>query len=386
MKNKSALVQFLQSIVQIPSLAGGEGEVVQRVAAEMRALGYDRVAIDEQGNLIGVIQGAQPGPTLLFDAHCDTVGVAPGVPWQMDPYSGVVDNGRLHGRGSSDMKGALAAMVYAAAGMERDQLAGSVVVSISVMEEVIEGVALAAVMAATQPDFVVIGESTDLDLNHGGRGRAEIHLETIGRPSHSSAPHLGVNAVHLMLPAIQAIDRVPLASDPLLGEAIMALTDIISEPYPAYSVTPSRCRVTYDRRLLLDETAAGVLADLRALPELEAVNVQIAQGEHTTYTGALLTGLKFFPAWKLAADHPFVQTALAGLRAAGLEPGLGAYRFCTNAAYSAGVAAVPTVGFGPSTEGQAHVIDEYLELEQLFAARRGYRGIIEAVNGGNARP
>ncbi|NJN98839.1 MAG: hypothetical protein HC875_34475 [Anaerolineales bacterium] len=74
-----------------------------------------------------------------------------------------------------------------------------------------------------------------------------------------------------------------------------------------------------------------------------------------------------------------MQGALAGLQAAGLNPSLGAYRFCTNAAYSAGLAGVPTVGFGPSSEGHAHVIDEHIELEQLYAAARGYLGIIESV-------
>jgi acetylornithine deacetylase/succinyl-diaminopimelate desuccinylase-like protein len=182
-----------------------------------------------------------------------------------------------------------------------------------------------------------------------------------------------------MLGAVQAIETMPLPSDPLLGDAIMALTDIISDPYPGYSVIPSRCRVTYDRRLLAGETMDSVVQAIQDLPALEKVNVTVAQGEHTTYTGAALSGPKFFPAWKLPADHSFVQAALAGLRSAGLDPQLSAYRFCTNAAYSAGQANVPTIGFGPSTEEQAHVVDEYIELAQLQAAARGYLGIIERV-------
>ncbi len=67
------------------------------------------------------------------------------------------------------------------------------------------------------------------------------------------------------------------------------------------------------------------------------------------------------------------------MRAAGLDPALSAYQFCTNAAYSAGHANVPTIGFGPSTEDHAHVVDEYIELAQLETAARGYLGIIESV-------
>ena len=146
------------------------------------------------------------------------------------------------------MKGALAAMVHAAASVDKSKLAGKVVVSASVMEEVYEGGALKTVMDEVKPDFVVIGEASELNLVRGGRGRAEIHLETIGKPSHSSSPHLGVNAIHLMMKVIQAVDKIELGEHPLLGPAILALTDIISEPYPAYSVIPARCKATYDRR------------------------------------------------------------------------------------------------------------------------------------------
>ncbi|MFW5941998.1 MAG: YgeY family selenium metabolism-linked hydrolase [Chloroflexota bacterium] len=373
------LVHFLNSLVSQRSLSGEEGAIVELVGDEMRRLGFDEVRVDKYGSLTGAMVGEEPGPTLLLDAHVDTVGVAPGVDWEHEPFAGTVEDGRIYGRGTADMKGALAAMVYGAASIDRAGLCGRAVISATVMEEVMEGIALRTVVQDIQPDFVVIGEATDLKLNHGGRGRAEIRLETVGRPAHSSAPHLGVNAVHLMLPAIQAVERLELSSDPLLGDAIMALTDIISDPYPGYSVIPGRCRVTYDRRLLPGETLQGVVSELKALPALADVKVTVADGEHTTYTGATLRAPKFFPAWKLDAEHSFVRRAAAGLRAADLPVELGAYRFCTNGAHSAGEANIPTVGFGPAPEGAAHTVDEYVELEQLFAAARGYAGIIKAV-------
>lgn len=377
--NNEALTALLQAMVRLSTPPGQEQPLIERVAVEMRRLGFDHVFTDVNGSLIGLINGAYPGPTLLLDAHGDTVGVAPGTPWRYDPFGAAIVGSRMYGRGVSDMKGALAAMIYAASAATKTNLAGRIAVSVTVMEEVIEGVALKTVMDEVQPDFVVIGESTELNLNRGGRGRAEIHLETIGRPAHSSNPQLGLSAVSMMLPTLQALEALALPADPLLGSAILALTDIISEPYPGYSVIPSRCRVTYDRRLLMDETMESVIESIRSLPALAGVNVTVAQGEHTTYTGAILCSSKFFPAWKFAVDHPFVETALAGLRSTGLNPRLGAYRFCTNAAYSAGIAGVPTIGFGPSSEGHAHIMDEYIELDQLYAAARGYLGIIETV-------
>ena len=375
------VISFTRSLVRCPSRFGEEDAVVSLILTQMTELGFDRAWRDANGSAIGIIEGKLPGPTILLDGHCDTVGVAPGVTWAHDPFGGDLrEGGFIYGRGTADMKGALAAMIYAAAGLDRARLRGRVVVSATVMEENLEGAALKDVMDAVRPDFVVIGEATDLKLNRGGRGRAEIHLETIGRPSHSSTPHLGRNAVHDMLRVVAAVERLPMQSDSFLGPAILALTDIISDPYPAYSVIPSRCRVTYDRRLLPGETERDVLGAITDLPELAGIELHaiIAQGEHTTYTGAVLRGPKFLPAFVFQEEHPFVQTAARGLRSVGLDPQMGAYRFCTNAAYSAGVAGVPTIGFGPGREEDAHVVDERIGVADVLTAERGYRGIIEA--------
>jgi putative selenium metabolism hydrolase len=377
------MIEFAQAMIQRPSLSGQEGDVARRVVEEMRGLGFDQVTVDENGSVVGVIEGAAPGKTLLLDAHIDTVGVAEGVAWQRDPFGAQIVEQTIVGRGAADMKGALAAMVYAAASADRSRLHGKIAVSATTMEEVLEGVTLGTVMKALAPDFVVIGEATDLNLNRGGRGRAEVHLATIGRPAHSSSPHLGHNAVLDMMKVIAAIETLSLPSDALMGPAILALTDIISDPYPGYSVIPSLCKVTYDRRLLPGETPEGVLETIRALPTLYGIKLEvtIAVGEHLAYTGKTLYSPKFFPAWAFPENDWYVQHALAGLHQVGLQPRISAYRFCTNGAYSAGIAGVPTVGFGPATEGDAHVVDERLRLDDLFAAARGYYGIIHSVLG-----
>lgn len=382
MKNDK-LVEFAQALVQRPSLSGEEAAVADRVKDEMQTLGFDKIEVDINGSVIGTINGSSPGKTILLDAHIDTVGIAPGVPWDHDPFEAKIVDGSIIGRGCADMKGALAAMVHAAASIDRAKLAGKVVVSASTMEEVLEGVTLQTVMDAVQPDFVVIGESTGLNLALGGRGRAEIHLETIGQPSHSSSPELGRNAVLDMMQVIQAIEDIALDTHPIMGPAIMALTDIVSDPYPGRSVIPSRCKVTYDRRLLPGETKEGVLGGVTNLPGVQGLplNVQLAQGEHVTYTGNTLRAEKFFPAWIYGEDDPFVQGALAGLHSSGLTPSTRAYRFCTNGAYSAGIAGIPTIGFGPAEESDAHVINERLKIDDLVGVAKGYMGIISSVLG-----
>ena len=382
--NNDALISFTQKIVREQSLSGEEGAVIKIIADEMRALGFDRVWIDKNGSAIGEINCERSGPTLLFDAHCDTVGIAPGSIWTREPFGAEIESSHMFGRGAADMKGALAAMLHAAASVDRSRLAGKVIVSDSVMEEIFEGGALKTVMDETRPDFVVIGESTQLNLSRGGRGRAEIHLETIGKPAHSSSPQLGINAVHLMTNVIAEVEKIPLGDHAFLGPAILALTDIISEPYPGYSVIPSRCKATYDRRLLPGETPESVLNPILSIPALKEINfaAQIAESDHKAYTGEILHADKFFPAWELDENNGFVQNALKGLRASGLDPQLSAYRFCTNAAYSMGSANIPTIGFGPGAEGDAHVVDEKLSLDELEKTARGYLGIIESILAG----
>ncbi|MBI3943766.1 MAG: M20/M25/M40 family metallo-hydrolase [Chloroflexi bacterium] len=234
-------------------------------------------------------------------------------------------------------------------------------------------------MEQVHPDFVIIGEPSDLTVVRGGRGRAEYALTTKGSPAHASTPQRGVNAVHKMMGVIREVEAVSLPSDPVLGIGVLALTDIISDPYPAQSVVPSGCRVTYERRLVSQDTRESVLAAFQdACRRAGAADTQVdlVDCEFVTYTGQVLRQPKWFPAWTMPEDHFLVRAAQAGLQRAGITPRLTAYQFCTNAAYSAGQAQVPTIGFGPSHENRCHVIDEYILLEELQGAAVGYAAIM----------
>jgi putative selenium metabolism hydrolase len=391
MLDEQGLIAFTQELVRAVGLSGKEQSAAQCVEAEMRQLGYDHVEVDALGNVVGLISGAGAGPTILLDAHTDTVGISPGIAWTYPAYGGEIHPGKagrdaIYGRGSADMKGALAAMVHAAASLDRATLRGRVVVSASTMEEVLEGVALRPIMERYPPDVVIIGEPSALNLVHGGRGRAELHLTTTGIPSHSSAPHLGRNAVLDMMQVIHAIEDMALPSDPLLGPAIIALTDIVSDPYPGNSVIPSQCRVTYDRRLITGETSDQVLEQIRTLPGVQGIDldVRIGLGEYTAWTGTVAQAEKFFPAWTLDAQHPIVQRALEALQGIGQQPKLATWRFCTNAAWSAGELSIPTIGYGPADEPDIHIVDEHLPITDLIAAAEGYRAIIGALASQNA--
>ena len=343
----------------------------------MRALNYDEVCVDGLGNVVGILKprrGASAAAPLIFDSHLDTVAAVGA--WTKDPFGAEVSDGRLWGRGAADMKGALAACLCGAAFARDDNtLHSTVLVSASVNEEQIEGLALAEVLAQYNPSRVVICESTQLRLNVGGRGRAEVFLTVRGVPAHASTPHLGVNALKQTAKLILALNDWQPPHDDMLGYGIFEPTEIISNPYPSVSVLPDRCRVRCDRRLLAGETERDVLAPL------EETIARLHQGDHTfnaraeidtetikTYTGATRTMLKFQPAWKMDLDDAFVQQARQALR----DPQIGYYSFCTNAARSAGILHLPTIGFGPGHEEHAHIADEYVSLDELLGAAQGY--------------
>ena len=383
------LITLCQELIQRPSLSGQEEAVAQFLRQTMEELGFDRVEVDAYGSVMGAFRGSRPGPTVLMDGHIDTVDLSDPDAWTHDPFGGELQDGKIYGRGASDMKGSVAAMVLAAARFAETtgrDFAGTVWVSGSVHEECFEGVSCRSISQITRPDCVIIGEATSATLKRGQRGRAEIVVETRGKTCHSSNPEAGHNAVYVMAAVIPAIQALTPNVHPVLGKGILELTDIISSPWPGASVVPGLCRATFDRRLLVGETEESVLAQVEQalaqvkarLPQLDA-RAYLARGEAPCWTGETIRAKRFFPAWLLEEDHPLVQKALSGLQSAGLEPKLSHFSFCTNGSHFCGEAGIPTVGFGPSLERLAHVIDEYIEVEQLELACRGFQGILSAL-------
>lgn len=386
MDRDAALISICQELIRRPSLSGQEEAVARFLQRTMEEMGFDQVTVDRYGSVLGRIQGKRPGQTVLMDGHMDTVPVDDPGRWTVDPFGGEIIDGKLYGRGASDMKGSVAAMVSAAGYYAQDtsrNFTGTIYVSCTVHEECFEGVSSREMVKNAQPDVVIIGEATSTTLKIGQRGRAEVVVETRGKTCHSSNPEKGVNAVYHMAELIQEIRTIQPPTHPMLGQGILELTDIISSPYPGASVVPGLCRATFDRRTLVGESEADILGPIQEaiqrlasrLPDLDA-RVYLAQGSAPCWTGDTIEAKRFFPAWAMAEDHPLVQNALVGLRDAGIDAPLSHFSFCTNGSCFCGEAGIPTVGFGPSLESLAHVVDEYIEVEQLTRACRGFQGIL----------
>ncbi|HHX29990.1 MAG TPA: M20/M25/M40 family metallo-hydrolase, partial [Clostridiaceae bacterium] len=240
----SSLISLCQNLIRAKSLSGQEEEVISVLKNYFVSRGIQTFTTDEYGSLIVTVRGKEKGPVILFDGHVDTVPVPDPDSWTHPPFEGRIHGNRIYGRGSSDMKGAVSAMAVAACDFleaSRGNFAGSLVFAGVVQEEVFEGVAARSISKICDPDVVIIGEATGLQLNIGQRGRAEIQVETLGVPAHSANPEKGFNAVYLMTDAIRKIREITPPRHPVLGPGILELTDIKSSPYPGASVVPSRC-------------------------------------------------------------------------------------------------------------------------------------------------
>ena len=374
------LIDLASSLIRIPSVTGSEGDIISFLSSYLPGKGFP-TEIMPSGSIAGIIDGFLPGPVTVLDGHIDTVGVGNEMEWSFPPFSGDVVDGMIRGRGASDMKCGVAASIIAASRFAGKRFPGRIIVACIVEEERFEGIASREISERFAPDFVIIAESTDGKLNIGQRGRAEIQIESYGRSCHSSNPEEGVNAIYTIIDAIRRIDSMAVPEHPVLGRGIMALTDIISCPYPGMSVIPSKARATYDRRTLVGESGEAITEAINEALRKRgiAASASIAFGHTVTYKGVELSAPRFFPAWLMAEDSPFVSIARRGLESAGLFKGLSHYSFCTNGSCYAGELGIPTIGFGPGEERLAHTPDEAIAVDSLINAYKGLLAILSEV-------
>jgi putative selenium metabolism hydrolase len=388
-KQQLMVIALCTRMIQAKSYSGGEDLVSALMREFFQANGFDEIIVDKYGNTIGCIKGNRPGPKLVFDGHIDTVPVTDPSVWTYGPYEATIADGKMYGRGTTDMKGAVSASMVAAvnfAARTNRDFAGEIYVAGVVHEECFEGIAAREISARIQPDYVVICEASQLNLKIGQRGRAEIKVETFGKPAHSANPEKGINAVYKMCKVVEAIRTLKPTHHEVLGDGILELTDIKSSPYPGASVVPEYCSATYDRRLLVGETKASVLAPIQELcdqlmaqdPELK-VKVSYAIGKEKCYTGAEITGERFFPGWLFDRHEPYIQAVFNEMTAMGFAPEITQYNFCTNGSHYAGEAGIKTIGLGPSRENLAHTINEHIEIEQLVQVTEAYEAVMKAL-------
>ncbi|MFO0652060.1 MAG: YgeY family selenium metabolism-linked hydrolase [Polyangiales bacterium] len=377
---------FLRAMIAIPSESAGERAVVERAAAEMRALGFEEVKIDGFGNLLGRMGN---GPKVVaLDGHIDTVGVGDRSTWTRDPYAGAIENGVLYGRGASDQEAGVATAIYGARiAKDLGLLDGvSLWVTATVMEEDCDGLCWQYILkeGVLKPDVVVITEPTNLQVYRGHRGRMEMEVRTQGRSAHGSAPERGVNAVYKMAPIIREIEALNEAlaagADPFLGKGSVTIAEVRSTS-PSLCAVADSCTIHLDRRLTRGETLASAVSEVEALPAVKAAGAKVTVLDYARegYTGLVYPTQKYYPTWLTAEDDPAVRAAVtAGTIALGRSPVVGKWVFSTNGVATAGMFGVPTVGFGPANEIYAHTPDDQCPVADLTRAMAFYAAFSSA--------
>lgn len=361
--------QYLQQMVQIdsvnPGLAvggAGEGAIADWLYQACVALGLEvefQETAPNRPNVIARWAGSGQGKSLLLTGHTDVVSVENMLG---NPFDGRIEDGRLYGRGSYDMKGGLASILGAVAALKAAnfQPVGDIWLGFVTDEEYLS-IGTDALVTAIKPDAAILTEPTDVQICVAHKGFAWLTLTTYGKAAHGSRYTEGVDAItHMqhLLKMITTLEEKVFVDDlhPLLGRNSVHAS-LISGGL-GLSTYPDQCNLQVEHRYLPDLHAAEI--------------VQLWQDEIDDLTKSI-AGFKASvrldferPGYEIEQDAPIVQTVhQAFSQVMGTEPRyMGMYAWLDSAIL--GRAGIPTVILGPGGAGM-HSAVEYVHLEDVFA-------------------
>lgn len=376
--DRDALIRIVCDLVDIPSVSGDERAIMDHVAAFFEAAGIEHVVTAKdpaRPNVVATI-GNGNGPTIAMNGHLDTVPISDAGSWLTDPFKGVLsDDGKLiFGRGSTDMKGAVGVMMYTMLALRDEPLNGKLQVHIVSDEErgadfgtkyILEEIEAGRI---DRPDYVLIGEGSQLKVRNAERGIFGFKVRFIGRASHTAAARVtGINAIALAAKGILALEGDIDREHPAVGKPVISVNLI--EGGVVSNVVPGECTITVDRRTIPGETDQTVLTEVRE--KLDAIketdpnfDYEIIPSREEGYTPANFT----------EESSPVVSAVQESVREVmGQEPEF----FATWAGATDGrlyrFAGIDTVGFGPSGQAahganEAVFVDDLVVQAQVFAS------------------
>lgn len=336
---------------------------------------FERIEVTEgRANVVARYDSPGATRTLLFDAHQDTVPIDN---MTIEPFTPQVVSGRITGRGASDVKGGLAAMLHAFARLVKEKPAGAanVVLSCTCDEEFTtlgirdlvtcwqDGSGKSRLLT-TKPDGAIVAEPTDLDVVVAHRGVTRFRVHTIGRACHSSDPTQGRNAIYTMARAVRYLEdyaswlpkSVPIHA--LCGRPTLSVGRIYGGQ--SVNIVPDSCTIEIDRRLVPGEDP---------LVAWNTIREQLTErfGPHIVTDEAWISSPALSNQDNAWLADPLLK-CIEGV--AGKHRSLGV-AYCTHAS-TISTAGVPAVVFGPGSIAQAHTEDEYIEIQQLDQAAEIY--------------
>ncbi|MEZ4520334.1 MAG: M20 family metallopeptidase [Thermomicrobiales bacterium] len=375
--DRDRLTKIIIDLVSIPSVSDNELEIMEFVAGMCEGAGIDYTvtAKDPQRPNVVASIGNGNGPAIAMNGHLDTVPVSDEHRWTTPPLEGVLsDNGQMiFGRGSADMKGSVGVMLYTLLALKDTGLNGTLQAHIVSDEE--RGAEFGTRHLISEidagklprPDYVLIGESSQLKVRNAERGIFGFQVRFIGRASHTASARVsGVNAIALAAKGVLAIEGDIDKEHPAVGKPVISVNMI--EAGIANNVVPGECTITVDRRTIPGETDETVLAEVRAA--LDAVketdpnfDYEITPSREEGYTPANITG----------ESSPVVAALQDAIRdVTGEEPEY----FATWAGATDGrlyrFAGIDTVGYGPSGQN-AHGANEGVYVDDLITQAQVYQ-------------
>lgn len=369
--------QILSRLIQTKSYSAREKDAAILVQSLCEEYGFDEVRIDGLGSVVARV-GSGPRK-LAIDGHIDTVEIGDPGQWKKDPFSGEIVDGMVHGRGASDQKGGVAAMITAGRILKELAYDGdfSVYFTFTVMEEDCDGMCWKYLIEeeGLKPDFIVSTEPTSCRLYRGHRGRMEMVARLKGVSAHGSAPERGESAAYKAARATLAMEALNAKLQPdednFLGKGTIVVSQIDVKG-PSQCAVPDQAMLYLDRRLTWGEDAELAIAQVKeeiskATGEPESA-IEVTMPEYTRrgWKDADYGQELYFPTWKIPEDHTIVRTGAAAYRELWQkDPVIDKWTFSTNLVASTGRHKVPAIGFGPGDEDQAHAPNEITRVSDL---------------------
>jgi acetylornithine deacetylase/succinyl-diaminopimelate desuccinylase family protein len=348
--------------------------------------------------IVARLPGSGGGRSLAFNGHVDVVPVGDSGAWSEDPFGGAIVDGRLYGRGATDMKGGIAAALWATrVALEQGfRPRGDVIFHVVSDEEVVGNGTREIVEKAPAADITISVEPTELRLCAAEGGLVHFRIEVEGVEAHASTRYLsvhaggnnagGVNAVEKavkIIVALQELERqwANTKSHPILpfGFDTLAPAIIVGGPgggsdgrlnlFSNAGTAPNYCSVEYNMWFYPDESFEDVRAEVENYVTAVCETDPWLREHPPQFTWKL--GHIYFPPLDVPLDHPAVRTLANCLAAVGLESEPQGFGAATDLAWY-GERKLPGIICGPGRLAQCHVADEYLETEHLALAAQVY--------------
>ncbi len=380
MSLSDAILEILRDVIALPSSypPGDTGAFCAYAAGRLEKAGYDTAVMTRSAPIANVVARMGAGkPSIVFNAHADTIAVADRSEWQTDPCQATVIDGRVHGLGAGNCKGAMAAQIWLAEEIARrgGPARGEIVFTFVGDEENLGPGGLAYLRDAgiVRPDVLICGAQTQLQAITEERGVMWVEITASGTSAHAGDPRNGDNAIDRMVRLINALNRDlrPRLESRTRGALRSTMNIGIIRGGANTNAVPGACRIELDRRLLPEETMDGAVA------EIESV-IANAGEPAGTWSVDLLTGTKGFAsppgAPSIAAFHKAIRDIT------GQPPRDIAAIGASDARYFADDKVV-LMTFGPGHAKDGHKPNEFVPLDELEQAALIQLAVIEDLLG-----